>query len=813
MAAAEPGTPEDLRGRERELADFIENASVGLHCVGPDGIILWANQCELDMLGYSREEYIGWHIANFHADQDVIEDILRRLTNKETLHDHEARVVCKDGSVKHVLINSNVMWEGERFVHTRCFTHDITKRKAAEDALKESEARYQRLVELSPDAIAVYAEDRVVFINTSGTKLLGAEGPEQILGRRIADFLHPDYHEVVARIPKIVGEKVPPVVMKFIRLDHTEVFGEMTSVTYVYQDRPAVQIVVRDITERKRTVTLLDTQKQALEMVVSGAPLAEVLTYLALIVERHGEGRAVASILLLDEQGLLRNGATPSLPEDYISAVDGLKADPDVGTCSAAAARGTVIITPDIAADPKWRNLKHLPLALGLRAAWTKPITARDGRVLGTFGTYFRECREPTKLERQVVEILARTAALAIERQQAEAALRKSEEWLRVIFAASRDGILVEDNEQIVYVNQAYADLFGYAAPAQLVGRHVSVVIAPSDRERMLEFGRRRARGELTTSVYEFQGQRQDGTLINVEASVSTSIIGGRAYITTTIRDIAERKQAQAALLKAHDDLERKVLERTAELLDLNTTLQAEIRERAETEEARRELLQQIVTVQEDERRRISRELHDQIGQHLAAIGLLTNSLKELPPLDPTADKRFRQLEEVTDQLAREVERLSWELRPTALDDLGLSTALSNYVAKWSELSHMPVEFHSTGFDEERLAPQVETAIYRIVQEALTNIIKHAGATCVSLILERWDGQVSAVVEDDGCGFDVEAAHTANEGGRNLGLMGMRERATLVGGTFNIESTPGAGTTIFVRIPSALADKKEERFE
>ena len=147
-------TLEELRRRERELADFIENASVGLHWVGADGSILWANQAELDLLGYTREEYIGRKITDFHADQDVIEDILRRLTDRETLHNYEARLRCKDGSVRHVLIDSNVMWEEDRFVHTRCFTRDITERKRAEDELRESRCQLAVLLEREQSARA-----------------------------------------------------------------------------------------------------------------------------------------------------------------------------------------------------------------------------------------------------------------------------------------------------------------------------------------------------------------------------------------------------------------------------------------------------------------------------------------------------------------------------------------------------------------------------------------------------------------------------------------------------------------------------------
>jgi PAS domain S-box-containing protein len=110
----------------------VENASVGMHWVGPDGIILWANRTEMDMLGFTREEYIGRHIAEFHADQPVIESILQRLTDRETLHNCEARLRCKDGSIRNVLINSNVLWDGDKFVHTRCFTRDVTERKQRE---------------------------------------------------------------------------------------------------------------------------------------------------------------------------------------------------------------------------------------------------------------------------------------------------------------------------------------------------------------------------------------------------------------------------------------------------------------------------------------------------------------------------------------------------------------------------------------------------------------------------------------------------------------------------------------------------------
>jgi PAS domain S-box-containing protein len=143
-----------LRGQQL-VADFVENGTVGMHWVGPDGTILWANKAELDLLEYSTEEYVGRHIGEFHADRPVIDDILCRLSNNQTLHEYEARPRCKDGSIRHVLINSSVLCEEGKFVHTRCFTRDVTDRKRAEEALREGERRLASIIHNTPAQVFI----------------------------------------------------------------------------------------------------------------------------------------------------------------------------------------------------------------------------------------------------------------------------------------------------------------------------------------------------------------------------------------------------------------------------------------------------------------------------------------------------------------------------------------------------------------------------------------------------------------------------------------------------------------------------------
>jgi signal transduction histidine kinase len=293
------------------------------------------------------------------------------------------------------------------------------------------------------------------------------------------------------------------------------------------------------------------------------------------------------------------------------------------------------------------------------------------------------------------------------------------------------------------------------------------------------------------------------GTLLCVWGSilVLTTLIWRSAK--TLHHSDASRKQIEVALRRAYDDLELRVEQRTIELSKVNETLKAEVIEHKESEAARGQLLRQLVKAQEDERRRISRELHDQMGQQLNALmlGLKNLSVACGNGASPHT-KSFLRLQELTEQLMDKTHHLAWELRPAALDDLGLQTAVSNYVEKWSEHSGITADFHSHGLQKQRLPPPIETAVYRIVQEALNNILKHAAADRVSVILELRNNQLRAIVEDNGKGFDVEAVRFTTVEGHGLGLLGMQERVAALGGNLEIESHPTTGTTLVTRIPA-----------
>jgi signal transduction histidine kinase len=259
--------------------------------------------------------------------------------------------------------------------------------------------------------------------------------------------------------------------------------------------------------------------------------------------------------------------------------------------------------------------------------------------------------------------------------------------------------------------------------------------------------------------------------------------------------------KAQKLLRQHAEDLEMKVQQRTAELAHANEQLQSQIEERERVEQSRDSLLRQLVNAQEDERRRISRELHDEMGQHMAALLLKLKALDDSLPGNARARKFLPPVQRLADLMGEKLHRIAFDLRPAALDDLGLVSTLRNYVATWSERTRIKVDFQTVGQVEQRLSREIETTLYRVVQEALHNVIKHSEATRVDVILEYHEGQVQAIVEDNGRGFDLDAVIKSNGAAGRLGLAGMNERLTLVGGTINLESEPGRGTAVFARIP------------
>jgi signal transduction histidine kinase len=276
---------------------------------------------------------------------------------------------------------------------------------------------------------------------------------------------------------------------------------------------------------------------------------------------------------------------------------------------------------------------------------------------------------------------------------------------------------------------------------------------------------------------------------------LSVSVVTG--YIAAHVR---ERERKAVSNEQAGEVARR-------DLLRVNLQLQEQVRMQQELTSMRQEisdrqrLVRAVIAAGEEERRRISRELHDGTGQNLTGLLLGLQALHaSLPAEDPHTAQVFR-LQEIAQSAQGEIHDLALELRPAALDDLGLVVALEAHVERWATITAIEVDFQCAGLQGTRLLPPIEVTLYRVIQEALNNVAKHAHARRVSLVVERRSDCIVAVIEDDGCGFDAQRVCGSAATARGLGLLGMHERVGQVGGSLTIESSPGEGAALFVRVP------------
>lgn len=268
----------ELRDSQRDLTDFFENANVGLHWVGPGGLILRANQAELDMLGYEREEYVGRHISEFHADSAVIDDILTRLLRGETLHDYPARLRCKDGSIRDVLINSSGAFEEGQFLHTRCFTRDVTEHKRAEEALRESEARYRALVESQAEMLCRFRPDgTILFVNEAYARARETT-TEALLNANFWDFVPEEDHPAVrARLARLTPETPELRIENRFETSEGTRWTLWTNRALAFDAEGRVteaQSTGIDITDRVEAEHALQEREERYELVLAGAEAA-----------------------------------------------------------------------------------------------------------------------------------------------------------------------------------------------------------------------------------------------------------------------------------------------------------------------------------------------------------------------------------------------------------------------------------------------------------------------------------------------------------------------------------------------------------
>ncbi len=400
--------------------------------------------------------------------------------------------------------------------------------------------------------------------------------------------------------------------------------------------------------------------------------------------------------------------------------------------------------------------------------------------------------------------------------RDAEASLRKSEAHTRRIVEMALDGFIGMDAAGVITDWNAQAErIFGWPRQ-EAIGRFLSTTIVPPQHREAHERGLRRflatGEGSMLNTRVEITGCHRDGHEIPIELAISPSLGQSGDYtFSAFVRDISARKQTeqqgrihQEELQRLNEALDRRVQGRTQELASVNESLVAEVAERVQTErslESSRQALQkltlQLLRVQEEERRRISRDLHDDINQRLALLAMDIEAVGR--QLSSSPDQVGRAVQEIQDrvvELSDVVRHLAYQLHPSILDDLGLPIALQRLVDDFTARSRIRGSFGHR--DVPPGVPQeIASCLYRVAQESLSNVARHASASRVDVELTRSQSELIVTITDDGVGFDSEQS---GQGSQGLGLIGMKERVALVHGELLVSSAVGKGTRVQVAV-------------
>jgi len=743
-------TEELRRESEERFRTIFENAGLGTSLVDRHGHPVKCNPAVQKMLGYTEAELRNMAFTEFTHPDDIDLDwklYSELVAGKRDRYEVDKRYIKKNGELMwgHLTVSLIKNRDGEPAEYTVGMVEDITERKRAEEerkkvevALRESEAHFRILVEQASDGIAIAGADgRWIDVNSAWEAMVGYTR-EEILQQRVG-----------ANLPEEEKPRLAPLLARLrggatIRTESTvrRKDGMLFPVEFIAKRLPdgRFQVIARDITERKRAEELLRESEERFRTIFVNAGVGAALV--------DWEGRPIKCNPALQRMLGYTEGELCNMVFTEFTYHDDIDLD--------------------------WNLYRELVAGKRDKYEIEKRYVTKDGRLMWGQLTVSQVKNQDGTLAKYMVGLVADIT----DRKRAEEQLRQSEERYRS---------LVEATSEVVWTAQAGGEAVEVASWCEFTGQSPQeardnwlAAVHPDDRE---ETNAVWSNFLKSGSVYEreYRLRRRDGEyrLLSVRGVPVREKDGRIRELIGTFKDITEQKRAEMDLRVAHDRLTRELAKRT----------------RAEAEIAR--LNERLINAQEEERTRIARELHDHLSQQIAVLGIaLSNIKRQIPANRREAREQAERAYEKLLTIGEGIRHLSHQLHPAILEHSGMVAALESYCAEFESLTKVSATVQADGrFDD--LPANTQLGIYRIAQEALHNIWKHAGVSEAGMCLVRAGERLQMRISDRGIGFDP--ARPSKEAG--LGLVCMRERARLLGGTFSVESFAGEGTTIIADIP------------
>jgi PAS domain S-box-containing protein len=549
---------EALRESEEKYSSLVEHGNDGI-VILQNGVVKYANSKMVEMLGYSLEEAIGKPFIDFVSQEYrelVADNYRKRMVGEEAPTTYEFDITAKDGSIISAEVNASVL-EYEKKTADMAIIRDITGRKRAREALRESEEKFSKAFHSSPNAMAITTLKDGIFIDVNDGFTHGnGYTREEVIGnssKELNIWVKLEERDRILQKLRKDGRVVNEVYSARTKS------GEIRTMHFSAEPinvagEACIIAVTTDITELNKREQLQRDENYVLTLLGQGAELSELLDAIVRLGEDH-DTSIKGSVLLFDpEREWLVQASAPSLPDDYKELMkDGLPIGPDMGSCGTAAYLKERVIVTDIENSPLFKPFEEVvkrSINNGLLSCWSQPIISSNGELLGTIANYGNKVGEPDADNLRVLEWSARIAAIAIERKRAEEALANEAMRRRILIEQSLDGIVILDvNSKVYEANQQFAEMLGYSSE-EVRELHTWDWDTQWTREELLEMGRN---VDETGYHLETYWQRKDGTSIDVEISINGAVCAGQKLIFCVCRDITERKQMEQAMRESEE--------------------------------------------------------------------------------------------------------------------------------------------------------------------------------------------------------------------------------------------------------------------
>ncbi len=840
---------QELRESELKYRSLVEQAT-DVICIADENLrFIDINTAGCNMFGYTRDEFLRLSPADIFFSEDLAASPIRieELRAGKSVS-RESRFRRKDGAA--VLLEASAkMLEDGRFI---IFARDISERRRAELAIIESEEKYRSLIESSPDIIMrLDLDEKVRFINYTD----GGFKQEDIIGVSAYEFVLPEYHELVRQAHhKVMATKVAESYeTKALGADgKTRWFQTNVGPIIINGEVTGVTLISRNITDKKRAEEEIVREKVLSESLINSLPgvfylydeqgkfmrwnknfeavtgyTGEELKTMNPLDFFEGEDKTlltqrVNEVFTYGEaevEAMFRNKAGEKIPY-YFNGMsimyEGKRCLIGVGIDITARKEAEENLAKQERQfretmdnmlegvqifDADYRCV-YVNNAVEKQGPYSKEETL--GRSLmenypGIENTelfkIFEQCRNEgisKHIEHEFTfpdgstkwfelsiqpnpEGLFVLSADITERRNAEQEILASEEKYRYLFNNNPTVIIIWELKtlKVMEVNEQAIELYGYTRD-EFIGLSILSLRPEEDRQKIKDFAQKLLMTEPDRERRIWRHLKKDGGMMHMDITSHRIDYNGEKAILSLGKDITEQLKAEEELKKTY-----------ANIRLLNAHLQ---------------------TVREDERTRIAREIHDELGQQLTGLKMDACWInKKLVSADTAVSEKLENMIVLIDDTVKTVRRISSDLRPGVLDDLGLVAALEWQSTEFEKRTGIICHFSSTlaEFDLDRT---IATGVFRVFQETLTNVARHARATEIKASLQKPGGNLLLTISDNGVGFNVKDA----QGNKTLGLIGMKERALMMGGELTIESEPGKGATVILRVPVvyfAMAEK------